>query len=327
MRAAWACAAVALGACLGGGLDGDAGPDDGGGRVTITVTAPALGAMIPRDYLTGDGSWVARVTFRAQTSQPVDHLEWVLGGSIVGTGFPPDYAFTTNLATDGQRSYDIVARDAAGGERGRATFPLRIVAPTAASGSCPAQLDALGVTFVDGPATPGVVTPVTVTLPLNDLAIRDAGGAAKRTLLLDCTLAVALWRAADVLRTQHVTAVTDLGLYAYRCVDGSVSPPACPGSTLSQHGLATAIDLGAFRHENGTEYIVTSGWLLDDIPDGQTTCTVVPRSGAQNQFLHQLLCELHQHRIFTVLLTPNAAAANADYFHLDLTPRDDRVVR
>lgn len=317
---------LALASCLGGAAD-DAGPGDGGATVTVTVTAPAFGAMVPRDYLTGDGKWVARVTFRASTSTAVDHLDWVAGGLVVGTGFPPDYAYTRIIATDGQHMLEAVASSSGGRDLGRAGITVRVTGPTAATGSCKQQLAALGVGFVDGPPTPGVVTPVTVTLPLNDLAIRDRGGGARRTLLMDCTLAVALWRAADVLRTQHVVAVSELGLYLYRCVDGSVDPPACPGSTLSQHGLATAIDLGAFRHEDGTEYVVDPEWLIDDLPSGQDTCTVVPRAGAKNKFLHQVLCELHLNRIFTVLLTPNYAAANREYFHLDLTPRSDVVIR
>jgi hypothetical protein len=70
-----------------------------------------------------------------------------------------------------------------------------------------------------GPPAQGVVRPVTVTLPLNGLEYRNSSGTTRRTLFLDCELALALWRTADLWKARGVTAVIDYGIYNYRCID------------------------------------------------------------------------------------------------------------
>lgn len=73
------------------------------------------------------------------------------------------------------------------------------------------------------------------------------------------------------------------------------------GGILSEHGLANALDIAAFRLADGREVSVLSGW------NGNV---------AERAFLravHRGAC-----RTFTTVLGPNADRFHRDHFHLDL---------
>jgi hypothetical protein len=320
----WLPCVLLFSACTAGEIAGFA-PEETGPRpdagvtpaVGVIIRAPSERAELPRDYLNGEGEWVARVDFSAEVALPAARIDWAQGGTVVGSGQPPDYAFSATLPADGPAEWTAIARDGGGREIGRARVGFRIMPPTASSG-CLAQLDALGVDYVEGPAGRGIATPVTVTLPLNGMVYKS-GTTPRKTLYLDCQLALSLWRTADLVKRQGIVAIQDYGIYNYRCINQSVQPP-CPGSSLSQHAFAMAIDIAALEKADGTRYIVDQDWIIDALPDGEDTCTVSPAAGDKNQLLHQLLCQWHDLEVYRILLTPNYNAAHRNHFHVDLTP-------
>jgi len=316
-------------ACAGeitGGVDlAGPAPGDGAPGFALRILEPASGAEIPRDELLGDGTWAARVRFVAAPSSPAAEVEWIAArGEVLGTGVAPDYDVTAMLRGEGERAVEAVARDSGGRELGRARIDVRVM-PSSAGATCLEKLDALGVDYTVGPSAQGVVRPVTVTLPLNGLEYRNSSGTTRRTLFLDCELALALWRTADLWKARGVTAVIDYGIYNYRCIDQSIQPP-CTGTHFSQHAFAMAIDIAALIDAAGTRYVVNDDWIIEDPPVGENTCTVQPAPGAKNLFLHQALCELYDLEVFKILLNPNYNAAHRNHFHVDLTPQDGSYV-
>jgi hypothetical protein len=310
---------VLLAACVGEVAtheDTGAGADAAPG-FALTILEPGAGAEIARDQLLGDGVWGARVRLAASPSAPVASVEWVSDGTVLATGSAPDYAATAVLREEGERDIVAIARDDGGRELGRARVTVRVMPSTAGAG-CLEQLDALGVDYVEGPARQGVARPVTVTLPLNGLGFRNSSGTARQTLFLDCELALALWRTADLWKARGVVAVVDYGIYNYRCIDQSIAPP-CTGTKFSQHAFAMAIDIAVLLGADGTRYSVNDDWIIEDPPSGRNTCTVEPAAGAKNVLLHQALCELYDLEVFKILLTPNYNAAHRNHFHVDLT--------
>jgi hypothetical protein len=185
------------------------------------------------------------------------------------------------------------------------------------------------VAFVPADATLGIADPVTVTLPIGGLGFTPIGTTTPRTTwLMDCELALALRHAADVMKAHDVTRVEDYGLYNYRCIDQTVQPP-CPGSTLSMHAHALAVDLAAFTTTDGARYSVNDDFLVDAGGVGVAracAAPAAPRSG-KDAWLHELVCDLHAHEIFFIELTPDYNAAHRDHFHVDLTPGADFVHR
>src|SRR5262249_3928387 len=151
-------------------------------------------------------------------------VDWMLGDTLLGTGRPPDFGLTAALSADGSVVVTAVARGAGGGELGRSDATLHVL--PAPAGDCLAQLTAPGVTYKTGPANQGVKTPVTVTPPINGVSFTASGAAAPRTSwFMDCDLALSLWRFTDELEKRGIVAVTDDGIYNYRCIDQTVSPP------------------------------------------------------------------------------------------------------
>lgn len=73
------------------------------------------------------------------------------------------------------------------------------------------------------------------------------------------------------------------------------------GGKLSEHGLANALDISAFRLSDGREIKVETGW------------NGTPAERAFLRTVHKGAC-----RTFTTVLGPNADAFHRDHFHLDL---------
>jgi hypothetical protein len=297
-----------------GAADAPRGDGPVGGGVTVTITAPASGTSVHRDYLWRDGKWVARVSYTAQVSPAVAQVDWMAGGLVRGLGLPPDYRYDAVYYSDGAEALSAVVHDPGGGERGRADSSLTVLAPTAADKDCPAQLDALGVMYGAGPDTMGIPHPVTVKLPLKGIPITAAGMSTPRTsLVMDCPMALALWRALDVLADHKVTALTDAGLYIYRCVSGSEQPP-CTQSGFSLHAYGQAFDIASLTTQTGLSATVKDDWVVDSGP----TCGA-PAGSAKNQLLHDTMCDLYMNGIFSVVLTPDFSATQP-FVHMDLTP-------
>jgi hypothetical protein len=286
-------------------------------QASVTLNVPG---EVARDHLAGDGAWVARTTLKATASSSlVTSIEWSAGG-VLGVGHPPDFAIDADLRQDGERMVLAIARGQDGGEITRGMAPIKITPPTSQE-SCLSKLDALGVDYTVGPTANGVQRPVTVTLPLNGIVYKNSSGTVRRTHFMDCELALALWRSAELWKEQGVTAIRDYGIYNYRCIDQSVSPP-CPGSSFSQHAFAMGIDLAVFEMSDGTKLSVNDDWVIDadDDPCGGMV------AGAKNSLIHQLACTIYDNKVFKYILTPNYNSAHRNHFHVDLTPRESTSI-
>ena len=318
-------AAACAGEITGDELAGGDQPPDPTPGFTLRIVEPTAGAEIPRDELMGDGTWAARVRFAASPSSSAAEVEWIAArGEVLGTGVAPDYAVTAVLRGEGSRAVDAIARDQGGRELGRARVEVNVM-PSTAGATCLEKLDALGVDYIVGPSAIGIERPVTVTLPLNGMEYRNSSGTARRTLYLDCELALALWRTADLWKARGIVAVIDWGIYNYRCIDQSIQPP-CTGTKFSQHAFAMAIDIAVLIDGAGTRYVVNDDWIIEDPPSGENTCTVTPAAGVKNVFLHEALCDLFNLEVFKILLNPNYNAAHRNHFHVDLTPQNGSFV-
>jgi hypothetical protein len=138
---------------------------------------------------------------------------------------------------------------------------------------------------------------------------------------MDCELARALALAAPVLASHGVVEVADYGVYNYRCIDQSVQPP-CPGSSLSQHAYAKAIDIAGLTTMDGAFYSVNDDWVID--PDGEETCAAAT-DGPKDAYLHAVLCDLYANEVFHIYLTPNYNSAHRNHWHVDLTDGADFI--
>jgi hypothetical protein len=189
------------------------------------------------------------------------------------------------------------------------------------SDGCVQDLRALGVHFVIAPARPGV-QPVVLRMPLNGIYFRYLGSDRRREeLVVHCELAVALHAATKVLARHGVVEVTDVETYRFRCKDARLVPPDC---SLSLHALALAIDIAGFTTRDGLYHSVESDWHIDQ--DRRRTCDARVRaqrrksSSASDVILHEVLCDLRAHSLFSYYLTPNYNAAHRNHWHLDLLP-------
>jgi len=314
-------ATIVLCACLApddsAGVDGGGLADAQATSYRITITAPAT---LARNDLYPDGSWVARAVFKAQVTPAASQIDWMAGGSVRGVGLPPDYAFEAIYTAEGTQAVSAVVHDPHGAELGRADTTLTVTASTGQGQDCRGQLDAIGLSYSIGPATMGIADPVTVTLPLDGMKLM-AAGAEIPSLVMDCDMALALWRTVGVLRNHDVTAVEGggSGLYNYRCVSGSEQPP-CAQSGFSLHAYGKAFDLAAVTTSDGLDASVAIDWVADS----GATCTA-SSADPKNQRLHDVVCDLFANGIFSVVLTPNYQAQQT-FVHVDLTA-DQSVIK
>ena len=95
-----------------------------------------------------------------------------------------------------------------------------------------------------------------------------------------------------------IVAVETMGSYSCRPVNGQA------GSRLSEHGVADAIDVSAFRTADGRRITVLDGWNGAD-------------EGVRDflRAVHQSACD-H----FGVVLGPDANALHHNHLHLDMAP-------
>ncbi|MBX3746638.1 MAG: extensin family protein [Verrucomicrobiae bacterium] len=186
---------------------------------------------------------------------------------------------------------------------------------------CFEKLDVLGISWTWGPESPGVTSPVTVALPLGGMQFRFMDGTLRETWFMDCELALALHRMAQVLAARGVVEVVDFGIYNYRCIGGGI-PPDCPRG-LSMHARALALDVAGLVTDEMGLLSVANDWEID--ADGNTCATRAREP--RDAFLHAVLCDLHAAGIFTIHLSPNFNADHRDHWHLDLTPDAGRFIR
>jgi hypothetical protein len=235
-----------------------------------------------------------------------------LGDAISG-------ALAAELRTAGMKTLTATALDDDGAELATATLELTVTEPQPAG--CHDWLDLYKLDYTTGPASPGIADPITVKAPINGVAYRYNGSTdPRKTVMGDCSLVKSLAEAAPILREHDIATFVDIGVYNYRCIDQSKSPPNC---TMSQHAYAKAIDIAAWETNAGEKYTVLTDW---DIDPATTTCTAETTPG-KDAFLHEVICALKKAGVWNIMLTPNYNADHRNHFHVDLTDGANTIKR
>ena len=120
-----------------------------------------------------------------------------------------------------------------------------------------------------------------------------------------CRLAKALHATSGILGVLGVTELAHYGTYNCRVIAGT--------TTLSEHGLGSAIDIAGLKLASGPEYWVIKDWEHDTADPGAV--------GAQ--LLYDFVWTLFGDGVFNIILTPDyddcSSKAHDNHFHVDLT--------
>ena len=167
---------------------------------------------------------------------------------------------------------------------------------------CKKRLDEGGIRFTPIPESRGPKPCSLVgTIRLDDYGIPTTGLGPVRCAMAERFIewmrspvqqAAAAWLGSPVI------AIETMGSYSCRPVNGQ------SGGRLSEHGVADAIDVSAFRLADGRRITVLQGWTSAD------------------QYTRDFLRAVHQSacKRFGVVLGPEANAQHRNHFHLDLAP-------
>jgi hypothetical protein len=300
--------------------------DEGATPPSVAITSPAPGAMFTRDQLALSGWLIANIDVVVATQGDVARVSITAGGTSADRAMDAALgdvdshgALAAQLRALGTQTVTATAYDAAGNPLATSSVDITIGSPNVTD--CHAWLDLYHLAYTTGPANLGIADPITVTLPLNGLAYRSSGNAAQRkTLYGDCTLMKSLADAAPIVRAHDVTEIIDMGIYNYRCIDQTKTPPNC---SMSQHSYAKAIDLAELVTSDGTHYSVLKDFVIDPAGD---TCTAATEND-KDAFLHHVICELKAAKTWNIILTPNYNADHRNHFHVDLTKDADFIKR
>jgi hypothetical protein len=291
------------------------------GPTTIAFTSPTPGAMLVRDALAMTGSLVADAPVATTIAGSPARVELTLGSTVIGD-LDATGALAVQLAALGPATLTATAYDAAGTALATASVDVNVIDPTVAD--CHGWLDLYRIEYTLGPANQGVADPVTIKVPFNGLTYRVLGATnPRKTFFMDCSLARSLAQATPILRAHDVVEVDDLGVYNYRCIGNTGTPPNCPNG-MSQHAYAKAIDLAAFVSADNTTYTVKTDFVID--PTAMKTCAADTVPG-KDAWLHETICALKDAKVWNIVLTPNYNADHRDHFHVDLTPGSDFIRR
>ncbi len=292
-------------------------PQEEDTTVALSFTAPMAGEQFQRVNLDDIGALVATVPMEvAITGTPARVVISIAGAEIADAS---SGTATTSLGVAGPVTLQATAFDAEGAPLTTAEVEIEIVEPAVAT--CREWLDLVGQEYTVGPASRGIVDPITVKMPINGVPFRSGAGL-RTTMLADCSLAKSLFLAAPYWRKRDIVEVRDLGVYNYRCINNSGTPPNCTIG-LSEHSFGNAIDLASFLDSAGEVYSVNDDWVID--PDDKT-CTA-PTEPGKDTMLHEMICELKAAKIWNIVLTPNYNALHRNHFHVDLTAGSDFITR
>ena len=282
-----------------------------GDEPALEILSPMPDAQFYRDTLDGNGARIATVPVEVAITGDIAKVVLSFDAAQLGELDAEGKALATFRDT-GLVTLTATALDEADGPLMTASVDIHVDEPAIAS--CRAWLDLYKVQYTVGPMNPGVADPVTVMMPINGMPYRS-GGAPRTKMFGDCALIKSLAEAAPLWKQRGIVEVTDMGVYNYRCIGGTGTPPNCPNG-VSQHAYGNAIDLASFKDSAGLTYSVNNDFVIDPAP--QKTCTA-PTEPGKDTVLHEVACELKDEGLFNIVLTPNYNADHRDHFHVDLT--------
>ncbi|HEY5952669.1 MAG TPA: extensin family protein [Kofleriaceae bacterium] len=290
---------------------------------SLSFVSPAPGSSHLRDQLGVSGSLVAPVGVEVEVGGDIARVALTArptgaADGDVALGDLVDGQLSAELAQSGALTLTATAFADDGSELLSTAVDITVDDPVV--GDCHGWLDLYHLDYTTGPANLGIADPVTVKLPLNGVAFRYSGNAEQRkTLYGDCLLMKSLAQAAPIVRSHDVQEIVDIGIYNYRCIDQSLTPPNC---SMSQHAYAKAIDIAELVTSDLTHYSVLKDWVIDST----ATCTA-ETTGDKDAFLHEVICELKAADVWNIVLTPNYNADHRNHFHVDLTKDSDFIKR
>ena len=178
---------------------------------------------------------------------------------------------------------------------------------------CQQTLMDLGAVFVPVDHTPDhpdghpeltcdIVEPVLLYSPINGVGLRYIESANEGEVFVGCDAAVSIVGSAAVAADLGFEEILHIGTYNCRVIAGT--------TTISQHGLANAIDIGGFTLPGGAEITV-----LDDWEDGNPNPVT-----EYGQLLRAFTDQTWALGLWNIILTPEYNAAHDNHFHVDLTP-------
>jgi hypothetical protein len=189
--------------------------------------------------------------------------------------------------------------------------PRHLTGTPAASGSdviCLSLLAAEGQAFAEADATEGIATPVTIP----DTGI---GGvryryfySGKKPRVIDCRLALALMRAAPVLRANGVAEVVFLN--HYRPSFGRFGP-----GEYNFHSQGLAMDVWSFTTRSGLELVVRRDYETGLGFADPHSCLGRPMT-MKGMLLRKIACDMDASDAFEAILTPDYDAQHWHHYHL-----------
>jgi hypothetical protein len=139
----------------------------------------------------------------------------------------------------------------------------------------------------------------------------------KPSMVMDCRLALALKRGAELFRANGIRAVVYSNFYSYRHVVSS--------GRLSRHALGLAADVHGFVGASGEKLDVQSDY---ERGLGQGATCEGRAKTKKGRTLRDLACDLDASLLFETVLTPDYDAGHANHFHLSVHhPMDPRRYR
>jgi hypothetical protein len=178
---------------------------------------------------------------------------------------------------------------------------------------CLRLLRALKVPFTPLKSVKGVATP-----------IRVQGNAIGRTryipryssnkMVMDCRMALALFRAGEIFKANEVSGVVFSNFYSYRSVEAT--------GRLSRHALGLAIDIHGFVDDKGARLDVTADYEKG-LGKGKT-CEGRAKT-YKGRVLRDLACDLDASGLFESVLTPDYDAGHANHYHVSVFHPQDRL--
>jgi len=179
--------------------------------------------------------------------------------------------------------------------------------------ACLRLLRALHVRYKRLRQVKGIATPVRI-LGHHIGRTRYVGRYKSNTaMIMDCRLAVALYRANEIFKVNRIKALVYSNFYSWRYVEES--------GRLSRHALGLAADIHAFIDSQGRRLEVTRDYKKG-LGKGKT-CEGHAKD-YKARVLRDLACDLDASGLFETVLTPDYNAGHRNHFHISVFHPQDR---